>query len=244
MQADVQQYEQTYERNDPRFTAWRALSARIKVDHVVALMGDAEVRTLVDVGCGDGALLQQFSMREFGGELTGYEIADSAVERVRNRNIRAIRRVQAFDGHHLPDSDRSFDLAVLSHVLEHTSDPVALLAEAGRVAREVVFEVPLEATVFSNRKAYRESAGEIGHIQKFSLSDARRMVHAAGLAIVDELLSNRDRSVRLFWAERWRERVRGRALSAASRALAVAPPIYRRLLVQDFTCRCRVDPSS
>ncbi len=50
------------------------------------------------------------------------------------------------DAHNLPYEDKSFSTAVLAEVLEHVKDPVRVLNEAKRVARDrVVITVPIES---------------------------------------------------------------------------------------------------
>jgi len=46
--------------------------------------------------------------------------------------------VREFDGSRIPEADRSVDTILLVDVLHHTDDPVSLLREAARVAREAV----------------------------------------------------------------------------------------------------------
>ena len=45
------------------------------------------------------------------------------------------RRIEAFDGGEVPADDGEYDLAILSHVLEHVPVPGPLLAEAAARAR-------------------------------------------------------------------------------------------------------------
>ena len=98
-------------------------------------------RTLVEIGCGDGALLA--ALRGLAPVFDGFELSAPAAELAR-RALPDARRIEAFDGFEVPAEDDSYDLAILSHVLEHVPVPLPLLAEAARVAHEVLVEVPLE----------------------------------------------------------------------------------------------------
>src|SRR5206468_3633225 len=56
---------------------------------------------------------------------------------VRVRTDSAIQ-VEAFNGTSIPHGDHSFDVVMLIDVLHHTADPMILLSEAVRVARQVI----------------------------------------------------------------------------------------------------------
>ena len=124
---------------------WRTLGARTKADHVAALCARAGVRpdTLVEIGCGAGSLLAELAARGVAPRLDGFDLSAPAVEIARSHGIPGVR-VEVFDGERVPAGDGAYDLAVVSHVLEHVPQPAALLAEAARVAPWVLVEVPLE----------------------------------------------------------------------------------------------------
>src|SRR5213075_2506045 len=107
---------------------------------------------VLEVGCGDGALLAELADRGFAPTLAGFEISERAAEIARGRGL----DVEVFDGSHLPAGDASYDLGILSHVLEHVRDPGELLRETARVCRAVVVEVPLEANLSARRSGKRE----------------------------------------------------------------------------------------
>ena len=111
----------------------------------------------------------------------------AAAELARARTIRGARRIEAYDGEHVPAADGAYDLAVLSHVLEHVDDPARLLREAARVAPAVLVEVPLEANRSAGRPAKRAEAARIGHIQFLDRAAVHELVTAAGLAVAAEL---------------------------------------------------------
>ena len=62
-------YDSAYTRGGERHAAWRELGARGKADHVEELVPRA--RRVVEVGCGDGALLAELSRRRYGDSLPG-----------------------------------------------------------------------------------------------------------------------------------------------------------------------------
>jgi SAM-dependent methyltransferase len=144
-------------------------------------------RALVEIGCGDGALLAALSARGIGEMLDGFELSPEAAALAREKRIPRVRRLEAYDGAQVPAADAAYDLAVLSHVLEHVPDPAPLLREAGRVARHVIVEVPLEANRSAARPAKRAEAARIGHLHAFDRTAVRELCRTAGLAVVAEL---------------------------------------------------------
>jgi len=172
-----------------RMGRWRALGARSKAAHAVALCARAGLAPAlaVEIGCGDGALLEALSRAWPGAALDGFELSEPAIEIARERSIPRAGRLEAYDGAHVPAADDAYDLAVLSHVVEHIPDPAPVLAEAARVARHVLVEVPLEANRSAARPAKRAEAARIGHLHAFDRAAVDALVRGAGLRPVAEL---------------------------------------------------------
>jgi len=143
--------------------------------------------TLLEIGCGKGLVLEELSRRGFGIRYFGLEVSDSAVERTISRNIRGMVECQLFDGYSIPYEGRRFDLAILSHVLEHVEFPRKLLYEAGRVANYVFVEVPLEDNI-RLRKDF--VLGSIGHINFYTEKTIRFLIQTSGFEVVSQSVSN------------------------------------------------------
>jgi SAM-dependent methyltransferase len=233
-------YEDYYAAASDRFVAWRALGARRKGEHIARLLsGQPAPSSVIEVGCGDGALLEDLSQRGIGDRLVGYEIAQSAVDRVRSRGIPRLDRAELFDGEHVPEPAGSFDLAVLSHVLEHTEHPEVVLREVARIARLIAIEVPLEDVLASRRESYRRNAAKIGHIQQFDREAVYRLASQANLGVKREFFIRQSLEDRMFWADTWRQKAKALAGWAARRGLdTIAPKLSRRLLVVNYACLC------
>ena len=224
-----------------RFARWRALGAIGKARHVQDLCARLGLvpQSVLEVGCGDGALLAELSSRSFAPSLAGVEISEEAARIARSRGL----DVTVFDGSRLPFDDGTFDLGVLSHVLEHVPDPRALLRETARVCRSIVIEVPLEANLSARRSAKREGAAEIGHIQSLGREDVHALVEQAGLRVAADLLDSLPAEVHLFFADTPAARVRARAKAAVRRAVfSASPPLAARLFTLHYACAC-VRPS-
>jgi SAM-dependent methyltransferase len=207
-------YEAGYSVSDAaeaeRLGRWRELGARSKAAHVRALCATAGLRprSLVEIGCGDGALLA--ALRGLAGVMDGFELSPPAAELAR-RAVPDARRIEAFDGSEVPAEDDAYDLAILSHVLEHVPVPGPLLAEAARVADEVLVEVPLEDNRSASRPAKREEAASIGHLHAFSRADVLELVAGAGLVVQAELTDPLPYAHHAFFAESPGARLAARA---------------------------------
>jgi ubiquinone/menaquinone biosynthesis C-methylase UbiE len=85
--------------------------------------------TVVDVGAGDGLLAGKLLERRSDLQLRAVEVLARPDAHV---------PVELFDGAHLDMADESVDFVLLIDVLHHATEPLELLREAQRVAREGV----------------------------------------------------------------------------------------------------------
>jgi SAM-dependent methyltransferase len=234
-------YDSAYARGGERHAAWRELGARGKADHVVDLAGRLSLATesVVEIGCGDGALLAELSSRGFGRSLSGFDISPAAVELASARAVPRVASLDVFDGASLPVADGTFDLGVLSHVLEHVPEPLPRVREAARTCRALIVEVPLERNASGSREAKRSSSVEIGHVQTLDREAVRELVAGAGLRVAAELLDPLPREVHTFFASSPVDQARGLAKAAVRRGLfRVSPAVAERAFTLHYACAC------
>jgi len=235
-------YEEAYSNSGAQaelYAGWRSLSALGKAEHVIELCrrGAIVPQSTLDVGCGDGALLEELHARGFGGRLAGMEISRAAAAIASERA--ALETVGHFDGSVLPLPDGAYELGILSHVLEHAPRPVALLAEVARVCRAVVIEVPLEANLSARRPAKRAHASEIGHLGALDRAAVGEIVAGAGLRTAAQLADPLPLAVQRYFADTAPRRARAGAKWALRAALhRVAPGIAERLFTVHYACLC------
>lgn len=210
---------------------WRELGAVGKADHIIRLTALAALtpQTVLEVGCGDGAVSAELGRRGFGARRAGLEISAAAAAIAAQRP--ELAGVARFDGDRIPAGDDSHDLVFATHVLEHVPDPAGLAAEMRRVARHaVIAEVPLEANLSARRPRARALSQSAGHIQRFDRAAVRRLLATSGWRIAAELLDPLPRAVHLHAREGRRARALGDARWALRRGLAVVPSLATRLV--------------
>jgi ubiquinone/menaquinone biosynthesis C-methylase UbiE len=218
---------------------WRTVSAVAKAEHVSTLLtdlGSAGVR-LLDIGCGDGAVLEAIAGDRPEWKLAGVEIAQRAADIAAERCPDA--EIQRYDGTTLPFDDGAFDVGVLSHVLEHVTDPIAVLREAARACRVVVVEVPLEANLSTRRASKRAIAEQVGHIQRLSRADLHRIAQAAGLTVTRDLSDPLTQEVQAFFAASRSQRAKALIRTITRNTLhRVSAGLAQRVFTVHYACRC------
>ena len=97
--------------------------------------GNPEGKEVLDVGFGNGLTAAAFVSA--GAKVAGLEVSEDlaqfAQEVFADRELDA--NLQLYDGTHFPFENNTFDYAYSVSVLEHTSDPQAVLSEVARVLK-------------------------------------------------------------------------------------------------------------
>ncbi len=166
---------------------WRRRGAVDKAANILALCGDLAASSVIEIGAGDGAILSRLSELGFGKELYALEISTSGVAVILRQRIPRVVECKVFDGYQVPYEDGRFDLAVLSHVVEHVEHPRQLLHEAARVARYVFVEVPTEDI---SRRPRDYAPDHVGHINFFSPRTIRWLLQSCGLTVLRQVTTN------------------------------------------------------
>jgi ubiquinone/menaquinone biosynthesis C-methylase UbiE len=165
---------------------WRRLGAVDKAANIVEMCGDHPHRTILEIGSGEGAILGRLSSLKFGDSLFALEISRTGVETTRKRAIPQLVDCKLFDGCSIPYPDGQFDLAILSHVVEHLEHPRTIIYEAIRVAKVVFVEVPLEDTMRMTRDYVFDA---VGHINFYSPKTIRRLLQTCDLEVLKQRIT-------------------------------------------------------
>jgi SAM-dependent methyltransferase len=95
----------------------------------------AKALRILEVGCGDGALLYALSWRTQPAVLCGVDMEPDGVvlahQQLQSDHVRAA--IGLASGYDLPYAARSFDVVLLADVIEHLNQPGRALVEIGRV---------------------------------------------------------------------------------------------------------------
>lgn len=124
-----------------------------------------DIRTVLDVGCGRGHLLESYRAR-------GYEV--TGVDLVNHLDDPSIPYVQG-QLERLPFADRSFDLVTCSHTLEHTVHLASAIRELKRVAaRQLLVCVPKQRYYYYTMDLHIQFFPTAAYlVAPFELSDYR-----------------------------------------------------------------------
>ncbi len=177
-------YQRTYrEETDPDILAVRAGCAEDndrRCEALMAHLGRRECR-LLDLGCGSGVFLH--AARQRGrAQLFGVEPHDAFRAYLRNEGFDVRQGLAAYDS-------ASFDVILLSHVLEHFEAPIDMLVSLRRylVPRGlVVIEVPslTDALLWLYRiPAFWRFYWQFPHIWYFSPEPLQRVIEQAGYRV-------------------------------------------------------------
>jgi ubiquinone/menaquinone biosynthesis C-methylase UbiE len=137
------------------------------------LFVQADPQSLLDVGCGEGVLVQKWAQRLGDKRVVGIDLDDPQLHAQWAQRTAPNLEYQVMKAENLPFADDEFDVATAIEVLEHVPDPAHTVAEMARVAgRWLIVSVPREPLwrgLNVARGAYLSDLGNTpGHLNHWS----------------------------------------------------------------------------
>ncbi len=166
---------------------WRELGAKDKVNNIVSITKKYRFKSLLEVGAGDGSILEELNRIDFCENLYGIEISSSGIDFIKKRKISKLKGLKLFDGYNIPYDDNFFDIAILSHVLEHVEYPRAILREIKRVSKYQIIEVPRDYSYNVDRKI--KGLLKYGHINVYTPTLLRFLIKSEKFRIISDKMS-------------------------------------------------------
>jgi ubiquinone/menaquinone biosynthesis C-methylase UbiE len=145
----------------------------------------ASPSTILDVGCGEGVLTEQWADRIAPGRIVGIDLEDPKLASEWAGRQRHNLTFANMEVERLEFGDGEFDLVAATEVLEHVTEPERALAEMARVARRHLLvsvpHEPLWRVLNMARGAYLSHLGNTpGHINHWTSRSFVRLLGRYG----------------------------------------------------------------
>jgi SAM-dependent methyltransferase len=182
-------YSDLYDRDLQEEARWLEYGAQGKTDSVELLLQREGLRpkTILEIGCGPGAILRELQRRGIGEALFGVDYSESAIEYAASLSSGISYSQADVTAEDLTLPREHFDVVIVSHVIEHLEKPEPFLRALRRISFDaLIVEVPLEDLWASRLKAkFRDRRmNRAGHVQFFTQRSFTDLLHSAGYEVV------------------------------------------------------------
>jgi 2-polyprenyl-3-methyl-5-hydroxy-6-metoxy-1,4-benzoquinol methylase len=152
---------------------------------VDGLVTRADPSSLLDVGCGEGVLVQRWAQRLGERRVVGIDLQEESIQAGWSEHRAPNLEYRTMQAENLPFAANEFDLATAIELLEHVPDPEHTLAEMARCAeRHLLVSVPREPlwrALNMARGAYLSQLGNTpGHLNHWSKRSFVRLLSRHG----------------------------------------------------------------
>lgn len=184
---DLRYQDGSYLAENP---TWHAEDAPWKLEHVLRGLVNAGInfQTVVDRGCGSGALIKLWASRCPQLKFTGYDISPQALLLCQQNKPENV----SFVLQKAPPQYKA-DVLLIMDVLEHVEDEENWLRESAACANFLVLHIPLERSLHSRLRPswIEEQRQRVGHIHFYTPRDVELLLARNGLQILSWHYTNK-----------------------------------------------------
>jgi methionine biosynthesis protein MetW len=160
---------------------------------------------VLDVGCGDGSLLDYLKKAK-QAHVYGVELADDKVLACAQKNLNVIQ--QNLEGGLALFEDNSFDTVILSQTLQTIHQTARILSEIARVGKECIVSFPNfghwshRAAVMSGRMPVSKSLPyqwyDTPNVRVLTIADFEALAPAVGLELLDRVVLHDGQTIKFL----------------------------------------------
>lgn len=165
---------------------WHEDRSAWKAEQVVRIMERNAIspETIVDIGCGAGAILRAMSKRWPQAECLGIDPSPDAIALAETSPEKGMT---TFRVGLVSDLDSRFDVALALDVFEHVDDYLGFLRTLKDEVDRCVFHIPLDLTVLNllRSKPLKRKRSIQGHLHYFNRQTALETLEEVGFTVVD-----------------------------------------------------------
>jgi len=160
---------------------------------------------VLDVGCGDGSLLEHLKTVK-QAHVYGVELADDKVLACAQKDLNVIQ--QNLEGGLALFEDNSFDTVILSQTLQTIHQTARILSEIARVGKECIVSFPNfghwshRAAVISGRMPVSKSLPyqwyDTPNVRVLTIADFEALAPAVGLELLDRVVLHDGQTIKFL----------------------------------------------
>jgi methionine biosynthesis protein MetW len=166
-----------------------SVTKRVEFSVIEKIVG--KNKKVIDLGCGDGSLMQLLSKN--GNKCHGVEISQSGVDVCKKKGLNVVEgRIDT----KLPYKDKSFDVAICNVTLHMAMYPEVLIKEMRRISKKQIVTFPnfgfivnrfelMFSGVFPRWSLFGYSWYSTGHIHQLSIKDYANYCAENKISIVE-----------------------------------------------------------
>lgn len=153
---------------------WRYMAApRHRVATILNLLAQSPPESLIDLGCGNGQLLDEIAKRFPRVTLTGVDLSQNQIDENRQRKPGVKWFAADLQTSVEPRVHETFDVVVASEIIEHLDEPEALLRNAALMSRHGGMLI-----LTTQSGVIRETERRVGHARHFDAATLDVMLRA------------------------------------------------------------------
>lgn len=134
---------------------------------------DKEIRTIADIGCGEGSNLVFLATQFPKAQLYGFDVSKTAIEAAK-ANVKAEFSILDIQKE-IPQE--KFDLVFCSDVVEHLENDVEAIKNIQQITRKYALIATVQGRMRRNEKS-------IGHVRNYAYGELQQKIESAGFEIL------------------------------------------------------------